>query len=113
VDAAAFGSVHLVPTRSRGLTTVFTETPPPGAAPIFRMEVTRRPGRVLDFTLNVAAGPLSKAPEHCSAAKPSRTNLATHFIIYDGRRPPVDVATTKTWECVGSQPQEPSALLLQ
>jgi hypothetical protein len=41
VDAAASGRVHLVPSSSRGRTTVFFETRPPSAQPIFRLEITR------------------------------------------------------------------------
>jgi hypothetical protein len=113
VDATASRSVHLVPSRSRGSTTVFVETRPAGARPLFRMEVTRRSGRVLDFTLNVATSALSHGPELCSTAQPPVTDLATRFIISDDRRPPVDFATLKPWECVGNEPQQPRALLLQ
>jgi hypothetical protein len=63
--------------------------------------------------LTVAASALSRAPQLCSAAQLSVTNLTTRFIIYDGRRPALDVATRKAWECVGPHPQEPSALLLR
>ncbi len=105
--------VHLVPRQSRGSTTLFSEAPPPGTQPILRLEVTRRPNSGLDFSLNLAASVLAEKPELCSPTSPPVTNLATRFVIYNKKGRPVDVATTEPWECVGSEPQEPSALLLQ
>lgn len=96
-----------------GAATVFSEKPPPGASPIFRLQVTPRGNRVFDFTLNVANSALSGEPQLCSHGKPSLTDLSTQLFIYDNRGRPVDVATTKPWECVGTKPQTPSALLLQ
>ena len=113
VAAAEPYGVHLVPSGSRGATTVFSEQPPPGARPVFRLEVTPRAGRDLDFTLNVARSILSGEPQSCSPGQPSVTSLVTRFFIYDKRGRPLNVATTKPWECVGYEPQEPNALLLQ
>lgn len=112
VEAVGPYGTRLVPRGSRGSTTVFSEQPPPGASPIFRLEVTRRSGRVLDFNLNVARSDLSGEPERCSATHPAVTDLATRFFIYDKQGRPVDVATTEPRECIGA-PQDPSALLLQ
>ena len=112
VEAARPYGVQLAPLARHGATTTFAETPPPGASPIFRMEVTPRGGRVFDFTLNVATSPLSGEPQLCSAGQPSVTDLATRFFIYDNQAHPVDVAATNPWECIGAPP-EPSALLLQ
>ncbi|HUC08898.1 MAG TPA: hypothetical protein VL985_00585 [Stellaceae bacterium] len=96
-----------------GPTTLFTEKPPLGAPPVFRMQVTPRGSRVFDFTLSVAKSALSGEPQLCSAGQPSVTGLATRFFIYNNQGRPVDVATTQPWQCVGSNPQDPSALLLQ
>jgi hypothetical protein len=113
VDATGSRSVHLVAHASRGGTTVFFEARPPETRPFFQMQVTRRSGLVLDFTLKVATSALSKGPELCSTAQPPVTDLATRFIISDGLHPPIDFATVKSWECIGDEPQEPSALRLQ
>lgn len=111
-ELALPGGVHLVPRWSRGPTTLFSEVPPPGAQPILRMQVTRRLDSSLDFSLSLAASGLAETPELCSPKNPSVTDLASRLVIYDSRRL-LDAGTTEPWQCVGSEPQEPSALLLQ
>ena len=111
-ELALPGGVRLVPLWSRGPTTQFSEVPPPGAQPILRLQVTRRPDSTLDFTLNLAASGLAETPESCAPTNLSVTNLASRLVIYDSRGRLLDAGTTEPWQCIG-EPQEPSALVLQ
>ena len=101
-----------MPLWSRGPTTQFSEVPPPGAQPILRLQVTRRPDSTLDFTLNLAASGLAETPKSCAPTNLSVTNLASRLVIYDSRGRLLDAGTTEPWQCIG-EPQEPSALVLQ